>query len=121
MSGKYTFGKTVAMGFEQALERVTQELDKEGFGVLPEIDVAATLKKKLGKEIPPCTIRCEPIGAARGFDDDACGLPAEIGGRTGIRVGVGSFPLGGLDVRLRFRFCDGSRRGRRSSVSPRCD
>ena len=53
MSGNYTFGKTVEIGFKQALERVTQELAKEGFGVLTEIDVAATLKKKLGKDMPP--------------------------------------------------------------------
>lgn len=62
MSGNYTFGKTVEIGFEQALERVTQELAKEGFGVLTEIDVAATLKKKLGKDMPPYKIlgACNP-------------------------------------------------------------
>ena len=47
MSNKYVFGKTVEMKYEQALELVTRELAKEGFGILTEIDVAATLKKKL--------------------------------------------------------------------------
>ena len=45
---KYAFGKTVAMPQEQAIQAVTQALAQEGFGVLTEIDVAATLKKKLG-------------------------------------------------------------------------
>jgi uncharacterized protein (DUF302 family) len=44
---KYVFGKTVSMGYQQAIDAVTQALAKEGFGVLTEIDVKATLKKKL--------------------------------------------------------------------------
>ena len=50
---KYAFGKKVNMGFDQAVTAVTQALAKEGFGVLTEIDVQATLKKKLGIERPP--------------------------------------------------------------------
>ena len=44
---KYYFEKTVDYFFEEAVEKVTEELKKEGFGVLTEIDVQATLKKKL--------------------------------------------------------------------------
>jgi uncharacterized protein (DUF302 family) len=44
---KYYFDKTVDLSFEDAIGRVTEELKKEGFGVLTEIDVQATLKKKL--------------------------------------------------------------------------
>ena len=44
---KYYFEKTLNCSFEEAVERVTEELQKEGFGVLTEIDVKATLKKKL--------------------------------------------------------------------------
>lgn len=44
----YTFSKTVEGSFENAIEKVTQELKKEGFGVLTEIDVKETLKNKLG-------------------------------------------------------------------------
>jgi len=43
----YYFNKTIKGDFEQVLEKVTQELEKEGFGVLTEINVTETLKKKL--------------------------------------------------------------------------
>jgi len=43
----YYFAKVVDMPFEKAIEKVTQELKEEGFGVLTKIDVKATLKKKL--------------------------------------------------------------------------
>jgi uncharacterized protein (DUF302 family) len=43
----YYLSKTVDLSFEESLQRVTEELKKEGFGVLTEIDVKATLKKKL--------------------------------------------------------------------------
>ena len=44
---KYGFSKTVDMPYEKAVEKVTEELKKEGFGVLTTIDVKETLKKKL--------------------------------------------------------------------------
>jgi len=67
---KYAFGKTVNLSFEQATEAVTQALAKEGFGILTEIDVAATLKKKLGLERPPYKIlgACNPQFAARALE-----------------------------------------------------
>lgn len=67
---KYAFGKTVGLSFEQATEAVTQALAKEGFGVLTEIDVAATLKKKLGVDRPPYKIlgACNPQFAARALE-----------------------------------------------------
>ena len=43
----YGISKTVSMTYEQAVERVTEELKKEGFGILTTIDVRETLKKKL--------------------------------------------------------------------------
>ena len=43
----YYFSKTLKMPFDEAVEHTTEELKKEGFGILTEIDVKATLKKKL--------------------------------------------------------------------------
>jgi uncharacterized protein (DUF302 family) len=43
----YYFSKTLNLPFDDAIVRVTDELKKEGFGVLTDIDVRATLKKKL--------------------------------------------------------------------------
>lgn len=70
MSSKYAFGKTVKMSYDDAIARVTEALGKEGFGVLTEIDVAATLKKKLGKEMPPYKIlgACNPQFAHRALE-----------------------------------------------------
>jgi uncharacterized protein (DUF302 family) len=46
----YYFSKTLILSFDKALSRVTEELKKEGFGILTDIDVKATLKKKLDVE-----------------------------------------------------------------------
>jgi uncharacterized protein (DUF302 family) len=62
MDTKFGFGKPVDLGFDEAIETVTEELEKEGFGVLTEIDVQATLKKKLGEDMPKYRIlgACNP-------------------------------------------------------------
>jgi len=72
MSGDYVFGKTVDMSYGEAVARATEALGKEGFGVLTEIDVAATLKKKLGKDMPPYKIlgACNPQFAHQAIESE---------------------------------------------------
>jgi uncharacterized protein (DUF302 family) len=58
----FGFGKQVEMDFDAALEAVTDELQKEGFGVLSEIDVSAKMKEKLDRDMPQYRIlgACNP-------------------------------------------------------------
>jgi uncharacterized protein (DUF302 family) len=59
----FGFGKFIDLGFEDAIERVTEKLASEGFGVLTTIDVQATLKAKLDKDMRPYRIlgACNPV------------------------------------------------------------
>ncbi|GIV57895.1 MAG: hypothetical protein KatS3mg042_0808 [Rhodothermaceae bacterium] len=58
----YYFARTLDTPVEDAIARVTEELQKEGFGILTEIDVQAVMKKKLDVEMPPYRIlgACNP-------------------------------------------------------------
>lgn len=49
----YYFSKTLDITFEEAIEELTNALKSEGFGILTEIDVQATLKKKLDVDSDP--------------------------------------------------------------------
>jgi uncharacterized protein (DUF302 family) len=75
MSG-YGMGVEFDGDFDAAKERVRTVLADQGFGVLTEIDLAATLKQKLGKDVPAQVIlgACNPILA-----DRALGTEASIG------------------------------------------
>jgi len=67
MNTDFGFGKSVEYDFDQAIQRVTEELAKEGFGILAVIDVQATLKAKLDKDMRPYRIlgACNPALADR--------------------------------------------------------
>jgi len=68
----YGFNVSLQGDLQTVRERVTAELQKEGFGVLTEIDVAATLKKKLGVERRPYLIlgACNPVLANQAINID---------------------------------------------------
>ena len=72
MSVSYTFAATVSQPIEAVRARVESALSDEGFGVLTEIDVAATLKAKLGLDHSPYLIlgACNPGLANRALEID---------------------------------------------------
>jgi uncharacterized protein (DUF302 family) len=72
----YYLAKTVPLAFDEAVSRVTAALKQEGFGVLTDIDVQATLKTKLGVDTPKYRIlgACNP-----GFAHQALQLENKLG------------------------------------------
>lgn len=68
----YGFNASVTGSFDEVVERVTEALQKEGFGVLTEIDVAATLKKKIDVDRLPYKIlgACNPGLAHQAIEAD---------------------------------------------------
>ena len=79
----YYFSKTFDGGFEEAIEKVTAALKEEGFGILSEIDVKETLKKKLDVDFRNYKIlgACNPSFAYKAFQtEDKVGtmLPCNV-------------------------------------------
>lgn len=73
----YGFSKEVNLSFDDAVAKTTEELKKEGFGVLTTIDVQDTLKKKLGVDFKRYVIlgACNPPFAHRALQtEEAIGL-----------------------------------------------
>ncbi|EXJ14260.1 DUF302 domain-containing protein [Imhoffiella purpurea] len=93
----YGFAIEIDLGFEESVDRVTEALKAEGFGVLTDIDVASTLKTKLGVDKGPYRIlgACNPPLANQALDlepDIGLLLPCNVlvrrtqGGKTRIAV-----------------------------------
>lgn len=63
----YAFGRHVDLEYDAAKAAITAALADEGFGILTEIDVAATLRKKLGLDMTPYVIlgACNPQFASQ--------------------------------------------------------
>lgn len=91
----YVFSKTVAVSFDQAIARVSEELGKEGFGILTEIDVQATLKKKLDVDFRKYRIlgACNPTFAHRALQAEA-----HIGAMLPCNVIVQEYEDGRVEV-----------------------
>ena len=68
----YYFSKKIHLSFDEAVQRVIEELKKEGFGVLTEIDVKATLKKKLDVDFRSYKIlgACNPTFAYQALQNE---------------------------------------------------
>ena len=73
----YGYKRTVELSFEEVDDRIRSSLEEQGFGILTEIDVKSTLKKKLDKDFQKYTIlgACNPSLAFEALEDEqAIGL-----------------------------------------------
>jgi uncharacterized protein (DUF302 family) len=68
----YGFSKNINMPYEKAVDKVTEELKKEGFGVLTSIDVKDTLKKKIDVDFKKYVIlgACNPPLAHKALESE---------------------------------------------------
>lgn len=72
MNNDFAFVVTLDLPYQAAIEKTTAALKQEGFGVLTQIDVKATLKEKLGEDIRPYAIlgACNPPLAHKAIESD---------------------------------------------------
>ena len=91
----YYFSKTLDLPFDDAIARVTEELKKEGFGVLTDIDVRATMRKKLDVDFRNYRIlgACNPP-----FAHQALLAEDKIGTMLPCNVIVQEFAVGAVEV-----------------------
>ena len=72
MTSNYGFGKTLSTDFDTAIDQVTEALKTEGFGVLTDIDIQATMAKTLDVEMKAYRIlgACNPALANQALSND---------------------------------------------------
>jgi uncharacterized protein (DUF302 family) len=97
----YYISRTIESGFDRAVARVVDELKREGFGVLTDIDVAATMKQKVGVEFRPYRIvgACNPPLAHKALSaEDKIGvmLPCNV---IVQEAGAGKVEVAAIDPR----------------------
>ena len=92
---KYYFSAIVDLPFDETVRRVPEDLKEEGFGILTEIDVKETLKKKLGVDFPRYRIlgACNPP-----FAHNALLQENRIGLMLPCNVIVRELPSGQVEV-----------------------
>jgi uncharacterized protein (DUF302 family) len=91
----YYINKIVKFSFAEAIARTTEELEKEGFGVLTEIDVTAALKKKIDVDFRPYHIlgACNPT-----YAHEALLAEDKIGTMLPCNVIVQETPKGEIEI-----------------------
>ncbi len=102
----YFFGKTVQYPFEQAVTRVKEVLQEQGFGILTEIDVQEKFREKLGVSFRPYRIlgACNPSMAHRALESEInlgvllpCNVVVYVGDDDRTQV-VAMDPVGAMSM-----------------------
>lgn len=101
----YRFQRRSELGFDDTLQAVTKSLEREGFGIVSEVNVTDTLRKKLGVEFRPYKIlgACNPKFALQAIEtepDIGVMMPCNVVVQDfGDRVEVAAMdPLAGMGV-----------------------
>lgn len=107
----YALSTTLHTTFEDAVERTRKALAEQGFGILTEIDMKATLKAKLGEDIEDYLIlgACNPPLAHRAVTADpqiGLLLPCNVAVRADIAAGADTVIIDAMDPQVMVQLSD---------------